>query len=388
MSLNTLQGACEGIRVLDISEDVSGDFCARLFSDYGADVIKIEPPTGAATRREGPFLRGHIDPEHSLLFWHLNAGKRSLTLNLDTQSGREYLDQLVERSDVLVHTGQLDCQRIRERHPKLITCSVTGFGESGPRAAWQGDELIYQAVGGSMYATGLPDREPLYGVGRRAGYMAGTYLYIGAQAALHARTQDGLGQHVEVSTVEAVASALMNFTTMYSYNGHIHTRAGSGNPLALLQCRDGWVILYLYSRWEELCRIIGADDLRTDPRFEKPKDRLANWPQARDALRPYFLELNCKEVVAAAQRERITLTQVLTPHDLLESEHLLGRGYWETVDTPAGPMLFLGPAFQLEHTPRRKLTTSPKLGEHTTTVLQELGADADALNCLTRLGVI
>jgi crotonobetainyl-CoA:carnitine CoA-transferase CaiB-like acyl-CoA transferase len=375
------------MNVLDISRGVAGDFCARLFADNGARVTKVEPPGGSPLRREGPFFAGEPHPEQSLLFWHLNTGKRSLVLNLETSRGQELLHGLAAGADLVISSGDIDTEALARTNPAILVCSTSGFGQTGPRAGWAGSELIYQALGGSMYATGDMDREPLYGYGRRAEYLAGTYLYI-AGAACMGRADGPSARRVEVSAVESVAASLMNFTTMYAYNGHVYTRRGSGNPLALLQCRDGWVVLYLHSRWEELCEILGADDLRADSRWADPKTRLAQWPTLRELLRPYFMNRGSQELVTTAQDRHITLTRVMTPQDLLASEHLCARGFFESVETPCGPMIFVGPAFRMSGTPRRPLQAPPRTGEHTTEVLAELGLSAADVNGLVGAGVV
>lgn len=374
--------------MLDLSQNVGGDFCARLIADFGGDVIKIEPPGGTPIRREGPFLRGVPGPEHSLLFWHLNTGKRSAVINTSDDDGFRLLQRLAEEADLVIAEDGVDCDALRHVNPALVTCQLNGFGTSGPMADWQGSELIYQAFGGSMYATGSPEREPIYGPGRIAHYMAGTYLYIAALAALHERPAMHTGQHVEVAIVEAVTASLMNFTTMHEYNGYVHGRQGSGNPLALLQTKDGWVVLYLYSQWAELCDILGAHDLAVDDRFRDSKDRLANWPTARELLRPYFLRWEAGELVRKAQDRHITMTKVMTPADLLHAEHLLARNFWETVDTGEGHLVFVGAPFRMQLTPRAALRRPPRIGEHSRQVLGNLGLPPEDLRCLAGLGVI
>ena len=357
-----MAGALDGLRVFDLSDGVAGQYCTRLMADYGADVWLIEPQGGSPLRNVGPFRRDGERPHDSLLFWHLNTGKRSVVVE------GSLLRRAAANADVVVAGPDHDLAALRRSHPALITCSITDFGPVGPRAGWKGSEMIYQALSGFMLLTGDATRQPLYGVGHRNVYSAGVTAYDAILAALFHRGRTGEGQGVAVNAVEATAAMNGLAILRYSYNGGFQRRASTATLVSLVECQDGWVVLYAaLPDWAGVCDVFGIDtQYKRDPRFVHLRERNQHWADVYGLLRPCAAKLPVAEVACRAQAHKVPVGRVMTPQGLWESEHLRARGYWESVD--GRPIL--GPAFRMSETPRRVEHGAPGLGEHQ----QDLGA--------------
>src|SRR5580704_16661520 len=254
------QPALVGVKVIDATSGAAGQFCGRLFADYGAEVILVERPEGAATRAEGPF-----DETGSLLFRHLNQGKAGFTRRPGDAASDPDLDRLIRDADVvLVDAGDA----IRDRAGDRIVCCISDFGEQGPYRSWRGGEIVHQALSGVMFTTGAQDSEPLYGVGRRTAYACGATAYISCLAALIWRDRTGEAQAVEAITAEAAAAMAQNLVTQYSYSRTYASRRQYPGMLAQLRCRDGWLVLFALRGWPAICRIFGIPDIAKEPRFD------------------------------------------------------------------------------------------------------------------------
>ena len=196
-----LAGALEGVKVLDLSEDIAGSFCARLLADYGADVLKIEPPNGAALRRMGPFFEDDAHPEKSLFFLVLNLNKKSATLNLETQLGQDILKRLAGHVDVIIESyrpGHLSSlgvgyQELSQINPSLVMCSITPFGQDGPYSQYKGEEIVNYAMSMVMGISGVQGREPLKHGGFQAQYQGGLFASGATTMALFRQETTGEG---------------------------------------------------------------------------------------------------------------------------------------------------------------------------------------------------
>ena len=272
-------GVLSGLVVLDCSDHVSGQFASRLFADHGAHVCLIEPPGGSPLRRLPP-LR-HRDGS-SLLFWHLNGGKHSRIIDRAGEEGRKAFQDLARRADVVICADHEMAQQIADTCPQAAVGVVSDFASDGPYSGWRGCELIFQALSGSMYITGIPGREPLYGVGRRTFYSAGLWLYVSLMAQLIGRRRHGHSYGVaEVNVHEAACAMEENFTMRWAYSGQLMLRGGDpSRAVCTLQARDGFAILFLRSiagQWRALCEVAGAPELIDDPRFANFNLIQKNW---------------------------------------------------------------------------------------------------------------
>jgi len=355
-----MDSALAGLRVLDMSESIAGQFCGRLLCDYGAEVALIEPNGGSAVRRLGPFSR---HDGSSLLFWHLNTGKRSLAIDVATEDGARTLAALASTADVLLTPPGIDHQALREGSPGLVVCLVSDFGEGSSLSGWTGSELVHQALSGVMFVTGEADRPPLYGFGHRASYACGVTAYISVLAALEARAASGAGQVVEATVAESVAAmAPPDGAARFAYNGGYARRGSYPNPIALLRCRDGWVVMFGLRNWDAMCRVFGAGELAADERFATPAARVRN-QEWRAVLQARAEQLGVDEVMERSGRAQVTVGRVMTPADLLSCPHLRARGYWGTVRSDGRERPILGPLFRMSATPRRVTRGAPRIGE-------------------------
>jgi crotonobetainyl-CoA:carnitine CoA-transferase CaiB-like acyl-CoA transferase len=343
------QPALTGVKVIDATSTAAGQFCGRLFADYGAEVILVEGPDGAATRREGLF-----DDTGSLLFRHLNQGKAGFTWRQGDGGGG--LDRLLREADiVLVDAGDPIAARAGDK----IVCRVSDFGEHGPYRDWRGGEMIHQALSGVMFTTGAQDREPLYGVGRRTAYACGATAYISCLAALIWRDRTGESQGVEAITAEATAAMAQNLVTQYAYSRTYASRRQYPGMLAQLMCRDGWLVLFALRGWPAICRIFDSPELAEDPRFTGVAALRRNWPDAVAILREKARGRGVEELIGQLQQAKVSSARIPTLPELIATPQYVGRGMFRT--DADGKLESLGPVFRTR-SPHRARASAPELG--------------------------
>ncbi|HWV54660.1 CaiB/BaiF CoA transferase family protein [Pseudorhodoplanes sp.] len=347
------------LRIIDLGENIASQYCSRLFSDFGADVILVEPPGGSATRRIGPF-RANGD---SQLFLHLNLGKRSITADRSSSAGWEHILDLAKNADVILVPPGADRKAIAGQNDQAVICLISDFGEDGPRAAWRGGEMIHQALSGVMYRNGRPDREPLYGVGHRASYTSGVAAYTAALSAIFARQRLGRGQEITIDVCETAASMTYGMASQYFYNGVVDSRSTAPRlPSAVVRCLDGWLSVFIYDyRWRDTWAALGAPEMATDPRFANVEDRMDRWPEVVRLIERQTENMRADDVVRALQSVGAIAAKAATPADLAVSDHLKARDYWEQIDTPEGPRRILGAPFRMSATPRIVRGDAPRL---------------------------
>lgn len=351
------------IRVLDLSESVAGQYCCRMLADYGAEVVLIEPPSGSAIRKLGPF-RDAAGAKDSVLFFHLNLNKSSVVVDQTGDAGRSLLADLARTADVAVVPAGFDRSLVRTANPRCIICVVSPFGEDGPMKHWRGTEMIYQAMSGSMTHNGRHDRPPLYGVGQRASYCAGVAAYSTIVSALMVRERTGIAQDVAVDVAHTAASMTYPFALQYSYNGTFEERGMRGQPLVEVTTADGWIAIWIRAnQFVPTCEALGAPELATDPRFATDAARKENFQAFIAEVQKRVADRKGSEVVNTLQSRRVVAACCFRPSQLgLATEHLKVRDFWQTVPTGDGPRLALGPQFRMSRTPRRAPKAAPALG--------------------------
>ena len=343
--------ALAGVSVIDATSTAAGQFCGRLFADYGAEVILVEPPEGAATRREGPF-----DEAGSLLFRHLNQGKAGFTWRQAEAASDGDLQRLLDGADiVLVDAGDPIAARAADK----ILCRISDFGEHGPYKHWRGGELIHQALSGVMFTTGAQDREPLYGIGRRTAYACGATAYISCLAALIWRDRTGESQAVEAITAEATAAMAQNLVTQYAYSRTYASRRQYPGMLAQLKCRDGWLVLFALRGWPAICRIFDVEHIAQDPRFSGIAALRRNWPDAVAMLREKARDRDVGELIEQLQVAKVSSARIPTLTELLGTPQYVGRGMFRA--DADGKLDSLGPVFR-PRSPHRARAAAPDLG--------------------------
>jgi crotonobetainyl-CoA:carnitine CoA-transferase CaiB-like acyl-CoA transferase len=388
--------ALEGIRVLEVGHLVGAAYATKLLADLGADVIKIEPPgTGDDARRRGPFPRGEAHPERSGLFLYLNANKRGITLDLARPAGRAAFDRLVAEADLLVHNVHptemaahgLAWDRFAALNPRLVMTSIAPFGLSGPHAHYRATDLVLWNAGGVATLNGdpaHPELPPLKGFGDQAGFQAGLHAAIPSLAALYARLATGRGDHIEVSTQEALASILELTFEFWPYCGLAASRLGSKpiQPLCFMECRDGWIFICCVEehQWRRFVEIMGSPEWADMEIFENRLARGANFDALQALLQEWCAEQSVYDLYDKAQAKRVPFAPVSTMGELLDSKQLRARGFFVTIDHPvAGPVTMPGAPYQMRATPWELRRPAPTLGQHTHEVLAPLGIDVAAL---------
>jgi len=355
-------GALDGIRVVECAEGVAGPYCGRLLAGLGADVLKIEPPGGDWTRREGPFPGDVPHPEKSGLFLHLNTGKRSAVMG---DGGIR--PELLDAADVLLlgmrpaelKAAAIDLGELHARHPALVIVNVAPFGLTGPYADYLGGELVEYALSGYMMLTGSPGREPLKSYGWLVGYEAGAHAAVGTLAALTARDQSGAGQIVDVSGMEAGTFMLGAVEQRAHFYGQIIRRNGTRllgfppeqpYPSTIRPCRDGFVHCHSNNRHRDMLGM-----LIPNPRLLEPDliAKMMGHADEIDAIMDEWLATRGRrEIVAAAQELRLPFTEVLEPGEVMADTHHRERGSFVTVEHPvAGPILQAGAPMRMGATP-------------------------------------
>jgi crotonobetainyl-CoA:carnitine CoA-transferase CaiB-like acyl-CoA transferase len=394
--------ALDDLRVIDLSQGIAGPYCAKLLADCGAEVIKVEPPEGDYARALGPFPDDVPHHDKGGLFVHLNGNKKSVTLDIETASGRTVLRKLLARADAVVESyppGHLASmglayEDLKGELPDLIYCSVTPFGQSGPYSAFRGNSLACMALSGLMYVTGDPDKEPLCTGGEPAEYFAGVTAWVAVLTAVEHRLANGGGQHIDVSMLEALGAADEYNTAMYSSQGAIRKRFYSRHhipayPADIYPCRDGHIVVVGGAAGfpQGMAILLEQPDLEQHPLFQNLWMRLIEWRQFEEILRPYLQEHDWRDLLARAQELRIPFAPVTGPRLLMESEHLKERGFFQEVEQPeVGLVRMAGAPFKMSVTPLRQ-AVAPTLSEHTYDALSEIGYDAEAARILRERGI-
>jgi crotonobetainyl-CoA:carnitine CoA-transferase CaiB-like acyl-CoA transferase len=394
----------DNIRVLDLSEYISGSYCTKMLAAFGAEVIKVEiPDDGDNARRMGPFPNDRPNPEKSGTFLYLNTGKKSITLDFRTATGLELLKKLVKTADVLVENFEprtipelgLGYDTLETINPRLIMASITGFGQNGPYRDYKMTSIAGYALSGHQYITGEPDREPLQGPGPQSEYQGGLHGFFGTLAALYSREESGQGQQVDVSIMECMAGFHQFTIIRYTYGGEIKTRTGNRYeytyPVTIYPCKDSHVALSASTRSQQelLFSLVGMPELTEDPRFIRPSDCLANADALDDLLRPWFEERTRDEIFHTCEQWRVPCAPVTSPGEMLDDPHLNERRFWVEIDHPeAGKLAYPGAPFRMSATPWQA-GQAPLLGEHNEEIYcLNLGYTRDDLVLLRETNVI
>ena len=379
--------ALEGIRVVDLSDDIAGAYATRWLGALGASVVKVEPPEGDPTRRRGP--RRDESGDTSALFAYLNNNKRSVVLDVpvgsDGDGDRAKLIGLIEKADVIVETGApgswpargIDFDGIREAHPHQVVCSITPFGQDGPRAGWRMTALTAAAAGGQLMLCGDPDREPLKTAGHQAATQAALHAFSSIVTALFAAKRDGAGDHLDISMQEAQAASLEAAGPNSMVRGIDTERAGNQARAVwgIYPCADGFVGVAAMNRQTgSVYKCIEHPELLDYPEFLDLMSNPETNAVASALINEWTMGHTAQEVFDISHGHRAPFSLIATPRQLLEWEPLLKRGFWKTIEHPVlGRHEVPDLPFSLDGE-RSEFERAPLLGEHTEEVLREIEA--------------
>jgi crotonobetainyl-CoA:carnitine CoA-transferase CaiB-like acyl-CoA transferase len=381
----------QGIRVIDISRALAGPFCAMMLGDLGADVIKVERPgRGDESRSWGPPFVGEPSesyPGESTYYLAANRSKRSLTVNLKSPEGQEIIKKLVEVSDVLVEnfvTGSLDkmglgYEDLHALNPRLVYCSISGYGRTGPYANKGGYDFILQAEGGIMGITG-PVEGPPFRVGVSIiDLTTGMFGSTAILAALRARDVTGKGQLLDLSLLDSSAAILANVASNYLIGGVEPSRMGNAHfniaPYEVFRARDRWLTLGALNQrqWENLCTVVDRVEIIADPRFVSNQDRVTNRAELAAVLNEAFAAKDAIHWIEQLHQVGIPSGVINSIEDVFNHPQAEHRDLKIELDHPtAGKLEFPGYPYKFSATPAEAHRPPPLLGEHTDEVLEEL----------------
>lgn len=387
-----------GVRVLDFSQVMAGPFSTMLLADLGADVIKIEPPTGDQTRSSMGFKMKGPD---SMGFLNMNRNKRSITIDLKTDAGREAFYKLTETADILVENYRpgvvkklgVDYETLRKINPKLIYASISGFGQTGPWADRPGFDLMAQAMSGVMSVTGHPGMPPVKAGVPVADIGCALFCTYAILSAYIGRQKNGEGQYIDASLFEAALAFSIWDTSEYWGTGVEPTPVGTSNkmsaPYQAVKSKDGYFVMGATNQklWIQLCNQIGRPELLDDPRFATNPDRLKHRELLIEELEKTFVTKTSDEWVDELLAVGIPAGKMSTYPEAYASEH--GRHRKMRIEIPhpiEGTVPNIGFPVKLMGTPQQIRMHPPLLGEHTDAVLSEVGLDADAIQDLKSRG--
>ena len=398
-----MSDALSGIRILDLTAE-PGFLAGKVLGDLGADVVKVEPPDGDPARRRPPFWGGAADPDRSLLWLALNTSKRGITLALDRPRGCELFLALAAAADVVLETEPagslaargLGWETLHARNPRLILCSLTPFGQTGPRAAWRGSDLTVVAASGNLYATGDPDRAPVRCSLPVSYYHGGLEAAVGVVFALLAREATGEGQQVDVALQAAMIMPNIGTAAMFRMTGQRGARVGAfmsaGRTVQreIWPCKDGFVSFALRGGPARVPGLIAMVAYMDEHGMASERLKAIDWktynhnlltqPEV-DALTrefgAFFATKTMAELYRAACERNLMLAPVNTAREIVASEQLAARRFFVDVEHPGRGHLRYPGAFAITSDASVAIRRpAPHLGEHTAEVLAELGLDA------------
>jgi len=381
-----VQGALHGVRVLDLGHGIAGPFAARLLGDFGADVVKVEKPgSGDFGRYLAPLKEDAPVGEQSLLFQYLNWNKRSIAIDLRAPENLALLRSLVAHSDIVIESFRpgtlerwgLGPERMLEWNPRVVVTSLSNFGQTGPYADYRASDLVFQAMSGIMQISGRVDREPIKHGLQQSLYCAGLNAAYVSMAMYLAAQSDGVGEHIDMSIHECLASEMVLNLPYYAFMGAVQGRRAVvqdpflGEPIPT---RKGYLAMQSGggAPFETYAELFGREEFRA-PEFLVAAERERHADQVRALLLECLAGRDAKEVFLDGAQRRLLLGVVQGAAELLECEHLRAREFFIELDHPAsGRLTFPGELAKLSRTPMRVQRRAPLFDEHREEILAQL----------------
>lgn len=386
-------GALAGIRVIDLTRVLAGPLCTQVLSDHGAMVIKVESPAGDETRALGPPFTPSGD---SAYYTGINRGKRVIGLDLAQPEGRAILERLLEDADVVVENflpgtmerWGLGCEDLARRFPRLIYCSISGFGVDGPLGGLPGYDAVLQAMGGLMSINGTPESGPLRAAVPVVDMMTGYNAVIGILLSLAERSRSGRGQRVGATLFDTALTTLHPQAMNWLYSGRTPGLLGNRHPNIApydkFSARGGELFLGILNdgQFRRFCEHVGRAELPKDPRFDCAPNRLVNQAALRTEIERALADHDLEQLCTELMRIGVPAGRVNTVPEALQQPHAVHRKMVVEVEGQR----FLGVPVELSRTPGRPRGPAPTFGTHTIAILEELGYTPGEIESLTRSG--
>lgn len=363
----------EGLKVIEMARILAGPWAGQTLSDLGADVTKIESPRGDDTRQWGPPFIERDDDTSAAYFHSTNRGKSSVTVDFSTPEGQEQIREMVRDADVFIENFKvgglakygLDYDSLREVNPRLIYCSVTGFGQTGPYAHRAGYDFIIQGMSGLMSITGEADGQPQKSGVAITDIFTGVYAVSGILAALHQRQTTGKGQQIDMALLDVAVAVTANQAMNYLTTGNAPGRMGNAHPnltpYEVFDCKDGYLIVATGNdgQYQRLCGLLGLDDMATAPEYLTNKDRIANRRVMIARINGATAGWTKADLLAACEANNVPVGQINTLEEVFKDPQVVARGMQISLDGVPGiraPIQFSGAELAL-HRP------APALGQ-------------------------
>jgi len=409
--MTTPQGPLSHVKVLDLSRILAAPWASQILADLGAEVIKVERPgAGDDTRTWGPpFLKDAEgkDTKEAGYYLAVNRGKRSITVNLDSAEGQEIVKALAMRADIVLENYKagtlarygLDEASLRRLNPRLIYCSVTGFGQTGPRRDQPAYDFLIQAMGGLMSVTGERDDRPGGGP-QKVGVpivdlMTGMYTAVSVLAALARRNESGIGDTIDIAMLDVQVATLSNQAMNYLVSGRVPRRNGNAHPNIQPQdvyaCADGDLILVVGNdgQFARLCDVLGQPGWGSDERYATNAQRVRNIAELSGLIRAAFAGWERERLIAALDAAGVPCGPINDVAEVFEEPQVKARGLLRRVPHPAGvDVPQVGSPMRFAEAPLRVPAAPPLLGQHSEDILGELGYDARRIAALRTAGAI
>jgi len=391
--------ALDGIKVLDLSRLAPGPHCSMLLADFGADVTLVEAVPGSSAKLGSPGMRRSESADRAAAYNALGRGKKSIALNLKDEAAKNIFYEMVKTADVVIEGFRpgvvkrlgVDYDTLAKINPRIICCSISGFGQTGPYSNLVGHDINYISIGGALGVTGRPGQPPSIPVNLVADFAGGGLT--GAFAiclAILAREKTGRGQNVDIGMSDGVLSLMTSAFTQYFASGTTIQPGASllngASPFYnTYECSDGrWFSIGSIEShfWEALCKVIGTEDL-LPKQFNQPE-----WPAMIERFKGIFRQKTADDWMAIMSQYDICATPVLEMENVVTNEHNLARGMVIEVDSPIGKVKQIGVGPKLSDTPGMPKFSSPLIGQHTDEVLKDLGFDAAKIASLKEAGTV
>ena len=388
-----MSGPLAGVRVLELARILAGPWAGQILADLGADVVKVErSKAGDDTRAWGPPFVEAKDGGHlgSAYFHSTNRGKRSIEADFESEDGKRIVKKLAARSDVLIENFKvgglakfgLDYKSLAPECPRLIYCSVTGFGQDGPYSSRAGYDLMAQGMGGFMSLTGMADGEPTRAGVPVSDLCTGIYSVVGILAALQQRQRTGKGCYVDTALVDTTVGLLANQGMNFLVGGKVPERIGNAHPnivpYQVFPVADGYIIIATGndSQYQKLCGVLGATELAKDPRYIDNKSRLANRGEIVDKISALTVKFKMQDLADKLEGVGVPAGPINNLDHVFDDPHVKYRGMklsLPVAEAKAGHIPGVRTPIVLDGTPMASPNPAPKLGQHTAEILREIG---------------